>query len=62
MLRWTLIFFVFSLAAGFFGFSGVAVATSSIAQILFYIFLVLFVITLLGRVATRGDKFVTKSL
>lgn len=62
MLRWTFIFLIFSVLAGVFGFSSIAVTTSGIAQILFYIFLFLFVISLLGRVANRGDRFITKCL
>lgn len=62
MLRWTLVFFVFSVLAGVFGFTSIAATSSGIAQILFYIFIVLFVLSLLGRAANIGDKFVTKGL
>ena len=37
MLKWALFFFVVSVIAGFFGFSGVAAATAGIAKILFFI-------------------------
>jgi len=37
MLKWALIFFVISLIAGFFGFSGVSSATAGIAKILFFV-------------------------
>lgn len=47
MLKWAIIFFVISLIAGFFGFTGVASASSGIAKILFYIFLAGFILTLL---------------
>ena len=40
MLRYAIIFFVISLIAGALGFSGVSSATSGIAKIFFYIFLV----------------------
>jgi uncharacterized membrane protein YtjA (UPF0391 family) len=47
MLRWALIFLVIALVAALFGFGGLAAAATNIAQILFYIFLVLFLIALL---------------
>ncbi len=54
MLRWALIFFVLSIVAGLLGFTGIAVAAASIAQIIFYVFLLLFIITLIaGLLAGR---------
>jgi uncharacterized membrane protein YtjA (UPF0391 family) len=47
MLRWILIFFVFAIVAGALGFTGIAGTSIAIAQTLFYIFLVLFVLTLI---------------
>ncbi len=47
MLRWAIIFFVIALIAAVFGFGGIAATASGIAQILFYIFLILFIIALL---------------
>lgn len=47
MLRWALFFFVFALVAALFGFGGLAGTAAGIAQILFYIGLVLFLVTLL---------------
>jgi len=50
MLRWTLIFFIVALIAGILGFTDIAVAASGIAKILFFLFLILLVISLLmGR-------------
>ena len=46
MLRWALIFFIVALLAAFLGFGGVAGAASGIAQILFFVFLVLFAIAM----------------
>ncbi len=46
MLRWALIFLVIALIAAALGFTGVYVAAASIAKLLFYVFLVLFVISL----------------
>ncbi len=47
MLRLALLFFVISLLAGVFGFTGLAGATASIAQILFFTFLALCVLALI---------------
>ncbi|MCA8884497.1 MAG: DUF1328 domain-containing protein [Rhodobacteraceae bacterium] len=49
MLYWAVVFFVVAIIAGVFGFGGVASASVGIAQILFFIFLVLFVIALVAR-------------
>ena len=47
MLYWALIFFVVALIAAAFGFGGIASASAGIAQILFVIFLILLVASLL---------------
>lgn len=46
MLTWAIIFFVISLIAGFFGFTGVASGAKSIAKVLFFIVLGIFLIVL----------------
>src|SRR3989344_6975093 len=51
MLSWAVVFFVLAIIAAMFGFGGIAVAATGIAKILFYIFVVLFVITLIMRLA-----------
>jgi uncharacterized membrane protein YtjA (UPF0391 family) len=48
MLRWSLIFLVIALVAALFGFTNIAAGAASIAKILFFVFLVLFVIALIG--------------
>jgi uncharacterized membrane protein YtjA (UPF0391 family) len=53
MLRWALIFFVVALMAAVLGFTGIALAAAGVAKILFYIFVILFVLSLLGHVARR---------
>lgn len=53
MLGWALTFFVVAVIAAIFGFGGIASASAGIAQILFFIFLALFVIALVAR-AVRG--------
>ncbi len=47
MLKWALIFFVISILAGIFGFTGIAAGTASIAKVLFFIAVLLFVIFLI---------------
>lgn len=46
MIKWAIIFFVISVIAGFFGFTGVASGTRTIAKVLFVLALILFVIVL----------------
>ena len=49
MLGWALAFLVIALIAGAFGFRGVAGMATGFAKLLFFIFLVLFVLTLVFR-------------
>jgi uncharacterized membrane protein YtjA (UPF0391 family) len=46
MLKWALIFFVISVIAGFFGFTGVASGARTIAKVLFFIALAIFLVIL----------------
>ena len=48
MLAWTLIFLAVALIAGVFGFGGVASSATGIARVLFFVFLVLFAISLVN--------------
>jgi len=54
MLYWALVFFVVALIAALLGFGGIAEASSGIAQILFILFLILFVVSLIAGFARRG--------
>lgn len=54
MLSWALTFLVFSLIAAIFGFGGIAAASVGVAKILFFVFLGLFLLSLLGL--RRNDK------
>ncbi len=50
LLRWTLVFLVLALVAAVFGFGGAAADFAYIGKVLFFIFLVLFVVSLIfGR-------------
>lgn len=53
MLYWALTFFVVALIAAILGFGGVAIAAASIAKILFFVFLVLFLFSLVAHMARR---------
>jgi uncharacterized membrane protein YtjA (UPF0391 family) len=53
MLGWAITFLVIALIAALFGFGGIASASAGIAQILFFVFIALFVIALIVR-AVRG--------
>ena len=53
MLGWALTFFVLAIIAAGFGFGGIAGASASIAQILFFVFLALLVLSFVAR-AVRG--------
>jgi len=46
VIKWAIIFFVISLIAGFFGFSGVAQDSRIIAKVLFFIALAIFLVVL----------------
>ena len=53
MLGWSILFLIVAIIAGVFGFGGIAVAATDIARLLFVVFLILFVISLiLGRRST----------
>jgi uncharacterized membrane protein YtjA (UPF0391 family) len=47
MLTWAIFFFIISAIAGFFGFTGIAAAARGISRVLFFIFAVLFLVTVL---------------
>ena len=54
MLRWALVFLIVALLAGLFGFTDIMGTSYLIAKVLFFVFLVLFVLSLLmGRRSTR---------
>ena len=44
MLKWALLFFAISVIAGYFGFTGVASTTRTIAKVFFFIALLVFLI------------------
>lgn len=53
MLRWSVLFFVIALIAAVLGFGGIADGATEIARILFFVFLVVFVGTLVAGLLRR---------
>jgi uncharacterized membrane protein YtjA (UPF0391 family) len=47
MLHWAALFLMIALIAALFGFGGIAASATGMAKVLFFIFLVLFVVSLL---------------
>ncbi|MBA3647991.1 MAG: DUF1328 domain-containing protein [Chitinophagales bacterium] len=56
MLKWAAIFLVIAIVAGIFGFTGVEQGAASIAKVLFFVFIVLF----LGVLLLGGTLFKKK--
>lgn len=55
MLHYAVVFFVIAIIAAVFGFSGIAVGAASIAKILFFVFLIGALVTLLMGAFRRRD-------
>jgi uncharacterized membrane protein YtjA (UPF0391 family) len=55
MLRWALLFLVVALISALFGFGGVAGFSMDAARILFFVFLVMFVVSLVVGSRTPRD-------
>jgi uncharacterized membrane protein YtjA (UPF0391 family) len=53
MLGWTIIFLIIALVAGILGFTSIAGAAMGIAKVVFAIFLVLFLVSLILRLAAK---------
>ena len=56
MLWWAVVFFLIAVVAGVFGFGGIAEASVDIAQILFFVFIVIFVISLIVGLMRRRPR------
>jgi uncharacterized membrane protein YtjA (UPF0391 family) len=57
MLKWAFIFLIIAIVAGIFGFTGVEQAATTIAQWLFGIFLLLFLVALIIGLAIGSKLF-----
>ena len=53
MLYYALVFLVIAILAAVFGFGGIAIASAGIAKILFFLFLIAFVVSLIMHVGRR---------
>ena len=53
MLRWALVFFMVAIVAAVFGFGHIAAGATAIAQVLFFVFLVVFLASLIAGLAKR---------
>lgn len=56
MLLWALLFLVVAIVTGTFAFSGLALASAAVAQILFVVFALLFAGALIARFAKSRDR------
>ena len=56
MLYWALMFLIVAIVAAIFGFTGIALASAGIAKILFFIFVVLFLLTFVMHLGRRGSS------
>lgn len=56
MIYWSAAFFIIAIIAAMFGFGGIADGATSIAKVLFFLFLVLFVISVLTGMFRRGGR------
>jgi uncharacterized membrane protein YtjA (UPF0391 family) len=54
MLRWSLIFFIVAIVAAVFGFGGIAAGATEIARVLFFLFVVIFLVSLVWGLMTEG--------
>jgi uncharacterized membrane protein YtjA (UPF0391 family) len=54
MLHYALVFFVIAIVAAIFGFGGIAAGAVEIAKILFFIFVILFVVSLVMGLVRRS--------
>jgi uncharacterized membrane protein YtjA (UPF0391 family) len=54
MLNWGLIFILVALAAAIFGFTGVALAAAGIAKVVFFLFLIFFLLSLVTALGRRA--------
>ncbi len=54
MLYYAAVFFVIALIAAVFGFGGIALGAVEIAKFLFFVFIVLFIISLIAGLIRRG--------
>ena len=53
MLTWALVFFIVAIVAAIFGFGGIAAGATTIAKVLFFVFLAVFLVSLIAGLLGR---------
>ncbi len=56
MLGWVAVFLIIAVIAAIFGFGGIVAGAVAIAKILFWIFIVLFLVSLIVNLASGGRR------
>ena len=56
MLYWAVVFFIIAILAGIFGFGGIAAGAETIAKVLFFLFLVIFILSLVMGLRGRNRQ------
>ncbi len=56
MLYWSLMFFIIAIVAAIFGFGGIAAGAETIALWLFWIFIIIFLVTFILGLVRRGPR------
>ncbi|NII26320.1 DUF1328 domain-containing protein [Pseudoflavitalea sp. X16] len=55
MFRWSIVFITIAVIAGLFAFAGIAASVEGVARVVFFIFMILFVGSLIAN-SIRADK------
>jgi uncharacterized membrane protein YtjA (UPF0391 family) len=54
MLYWALMFLLVAILAAVLGFTGISIAAAGVARILFFLFVILFVVSLVAHLGRRA--------
>ena len=56
MFRWAIVFLIITFVAGIFAFAGLVLAAVALAKLIFYLFLVLFLLTLIAGLLRKSSS------
>ena len=56
MFRWAIVFLIITFIAGIFAFAGLVLAAAAVAKLIFYLFLVLFLLTLIAGLLRKSSS------
>jgi len=56
MFRWAIVFLIITFIAGIFAFAGLVLAAVALAKLIFYLFLVLFLLTLIAGLLRKSSS------